>query len=121
MKPSVETKSNHSMERLSHDICTLLLQASKQRIVTGANDGAVGRRWLAFTTPLEALPTRLNGGKETSSNNSNTTLETSEAGHNDGFGGAENEKYDVDDGCAVKMHPQCGADDEWDVPAACMG
>ena len=65
----------------------LLLLASKQRIVTGANDGAVGRRLLALTTPLEALPTRLNGGKETSA--SDATLETSEAGNNNGFGGAE--------------------------------
>ena len=67
----------------------LLLLASKQRIVTGANDGAVGRRLLALTTPLEALPTRLNGSKETSANSSDTTLETSEAGNNNGFGGAE--------------------------------
>ena len=68
-----------------------MLLASKQRIVTGANDGAVGRRWLAFTTPLEALPTRLNGSKETSANSSDVILETSEAGNNNGFGGAEDE------------------------------
>ena len=101
-------------------MCTLLLQASKQRIVTGANDGAVGRRWLAFTAPLEALPTRLNGGKETSANSSDATLETSEAGHYDGFGGAENERCHVRDGCAVAIRPQCGADDKRDVPAAYM-
>ena len=67
----------------------LLLLASKQRIVTGANDGAVGGRLLALTTPLEALPTRLNGSKETSANSNDATLETSEAGNNNGFGGAE--------------------------------
>ena len=101
-------------------MCALLLQASKQRIITGANDGAVGRRWLAFTTSLEALPTRLNGGKETSANSSNATLETSKARHNDGFGGAENERCHVHDSCAVAIRPQCGTDDEWDVPAAYM-
>ena len=69
----------------------LLLLASKQRIVTGANDSAVGRRLLAFTTPLEALPTRLNGSKETSANSSDVILETPEAGNNNGFGGAEDE------------------------------
>jgi len=99
---------------------TLLLQASKQRIVTGANDGAVGRRWLAFTAPLEALPTRLNGGKETSADSSDATLDTSEAGHYDGFGGAENERCHVHDGCAVVIRPQCGANDERDVPASYM-
>ena len=70
-------------------MCPLLLQASKQRIVIGTNDGAVGRRLLALTTPLEALPTRLNGSKETSA--SDAILETSEAGNNNGFGGAEDE------------------------------
>ena len=65
----------------------LLLLASKQRIATGANDGAVGRRLLALTAPLEALPTRLNGSKETSA--SDAILETSEAGYNNGIGGAE--------------------------------
>ena len=69
----------------------LLLLASKQRIATGANDGAVGRRLLAFTTPLEALPTRLDVSKETSANSNDAILETSEAGNNNGFGGAEDE------------------------------
>ena len=101
-------------------MCPLLLQASKQCIVTGANDGAVGRRWLAFTMPLEALPTRLNSGKETSANSSDGTLEMSEACHNDGFGGAANERCHVHDSFAVAIRPQCGTDDEWDVPAAYM-
>ena len=98
---------------------TLLLLASKQRMVTGTNDGAVGTRWFAFATPLEAPPTRLNGGQDTSANSSDPTLETSEAAHNDGFGGAEDRRCVVGDCCAVEIHPQCSADDEWNVPAAC--
>ncbi len=94
--------------------------ASKQRIVTGANDGAVGRRLLAINTPLQAVPTRLNGGKAASPNSSDAALERFEAGRNDGFGGAVGERRVVHDGCALEIQPQCGADDKRNVPAACV-
>ena len=101
--------------------------ASEQRIFTGSNDGAVGRRLLALNTPLQTVPTRLNGGKKTSVNCREAALETSEAGHNDGcggaadgFGGMVGDRRALDDGCSIFMHQQCGCSDERNVPAACV-